>query len=349
MGIITGGMIRPIREEEKPLYNAVVNHPLQSWEWGEFRKKTGLKVDRIGTFEQGKLIRAFQVSFHPIPVLGGAAGYLPKSYMPDEDQLAALKELGAQHAAVFIKIEPNVAKPAQTPSAFKQIDDLLRSNGAQPGRPLFTRYTFHLDLTIPEKELFANLAQKTRYNVRLAIKKGVTIVENSSAEGMQTHLKILAETTRRQGFYAHQPSYFTTMWDTLGSSGMLRIFEARFQDSVVASWIVFLFNRVLYYPYGASISANRELMASNLLMWEMIRFGKEQGCTHFDMWGALGPNPNPKHQWYGFHRFKEGYGGSLMEYLGTYDVVVNPLNYQLFTLGDTVRWKWLRLRSKFNI
>lgn len=342
-------MIRPLREEEKDLYNSVVNHPLQSWEWGEFRKKTGLKIARVGTFSGGKLQKAFQVSFHPIPIIGGWAGYLPKSYMPDDDQLAALKELGEQYSAVFIKMEPNIARPNDAPSAFKRIDDFLKANQAVSGKPLFTRYTFHLNLQPSEKELFTNLAQKTRYNVRLASKKGVVIAENTTAQGIDTHLKILAETTKRQGFYAHPPSYFQTMWEYLGQSGMMRIFEARHQGNVIASWIMFKFQKVLYYPYGASTTANRELMASNLLMWEMIKFGKSEGCTHFDMWGALGPNANKKNKWYGFHKFKAGYGGQLMEYLGTYDLQINPMQYRLFNIGDDLRWKWLRFRSKIGI
>lgn len=342
-------MIRPIREEEKQLFNAVVRHPLQSWEWGEFRKRTGLKVERVGSFTAGKLTQAFQVTFHPIPLLGGYAGYLPKSYMPDEDQLAVLKELAQQQGAVFVKLEPNVARASHAPSAFKTLDTFLRHNGALPGRPLFTKHTFHLDLTVPENELFENLASKTRYNVRLAEKKGVQVVENTSLEGLKNHLVILAETTRRQGFYAHQPSYFQTMWDTIGHSGMMRLFEARYQNQVIASWIVFLFNRVLYYPYGASTSAHREVMASNLLMWEMIKFGKSQACTLFDLWGALGPDANPRHKWYGFHKFKQGYGGELMEYLGTYDLIIKPWSYRAFNLGDTLRWQWLRLRSKLSL
>ncbi|MBP9819450.1 peptidoglycan bridge formation glycyltransferase FemA/FemB family protein, partial [Candidatus Woesebacteria bacterium] len=101
-----------------------------------------------------------------------------------------------------------------------------------------------------------------------------------------------------------------------------------------------------YYPYGASRSLHRDVMASNLLMWEMIKFGKAQGCTTFDMWGSLGPEPNEKDPWFGFHRFKKGYGGDLMEFLGTYDLVVDPPLYKIFNIGENLRWKWLKFRLK---
>lgn len=342
-------MIRSLREEEKDRYNSVVHHPLQSWEWGEFRRNTGLKVERLGFFTNGELEKAIQVTFHPIPLLGGTAGYFPKSFMPDEEQISALKQLGEKQRATFIKMEPNISHPVDSPSAFKQIDDFLQLNNAVPGRPLFTRYTFTIDLTQSETELFANLHSKTRYNVNLAIKKGVSIHEATTQEGLQVYLDILKETTKRQGFYAHTPQYFQTMWDTLGASGMLRIFHAQFEGQVLVAWVVFVFDNVLYYPYGASRSEHRDVMASNLMMWEMMRYGKQIGCTSFDLWGALGPKDSSKHPWYGFHRFKEGYGGTLMEFLGSYDLVLNFPQYKLFRIGENIRWKILRLKTKLGL
>ena len=342
-------MIRPLREEEKDIYNQVVSHPLQSWEWGEFKKKTGQQIERVGFFTNGKLTQAMQVSFHSIPILGGTAGYLPKSFMPNEEQLQVLKQLGEKHAAVFIKMEPDVDHPANSKTAFDQIIKFLEVNNAVAGRPLFTRFTFKIDLTQTEKELFANLSQKTRYNVRLAIKKGVTIEENTTEAGMKQYLEILTETTKRQGFYAHSADYFTTMWQTLGAGGMLKIFQATYENQCVASWIVFVLNESFYYPYGASSSKFREVMASNLLMWEMIKYGKSLGCKEFDLWGALGPNEKDSHPWAGFHRFKAGYGGTLMEYLGSFDLVLQPVQYKFFRLAENVRWKWLHLRTKLKI
>lgn len=342
-------LIREIRPEEKNLYNSVVNHPLQSWEWGEFRKNTNVKVERLGFFENGKMKKGLQVTFHPIPILKQMAGYLPKGYMPDQNQLAALKQLAKKHNAIFIKMEPNICQKVGIPSAHEAIHRFLIKNDCQPGKPLFTKYTFQLDLTKDEETLFANLASKTRYNVRLAYKKGVQIVESTSLDGMEAFIDILKETTKRQGFYAHTPEYFRKMWQHIGKSDMMRIFQAVYENKVLVSWIVFIFNGVLYYPYGSSRNIHREVMASNLLMWEVIRFGKNQGCTKFDMWGSLGPNPNKKDPWSGFHKFKKGYGGTLTEFLGTYDFIINQPMYQIFTIADTLRWKFLRLKAKIGL
>lgn len=335
-------LVRAIRTEEKDLYNSVVRHPLQSWAWGEFRAQTGQEVERIGIFQNGRLAQGFQVTFHKLPLLGGTVGYLPKGPMPTEDQLAVLKELGKRHQAVFIKLEPEI--PTE-PEAVK----FLLAKDLRPGRPLFTKYTFQLDITPDEETLFANLESKTRYNVNLAYKKGVQIYENTSEAGLEQHLKILQETTNRQGFYAHGPEYFRTMWKHLKDTGMMKILEAHYEDKVLVSWIMFIFNGVLYYPYGASSSEHRNVMASNLMMWEAIKYGKANGCKLFDMWGSLGPEPDKNHAWYGFHRFKKGYGGTLIEFIGTFDFPLDYPKYQIFTILDTWRWRFLRLRAKLPI
>ncbi len=342
-------LIREVTAVEKDAYNQVVRHPLQSWEWGEFKRATGTKVERVGFYENGSMVKGLQVSFHQIPVIKQMVGYFPKGEMPDGDQLKTLQQLAKKYSAMFIKIEPNVAEKVGVPSARESIKQFLSENNAEPGRPLFTKYTFQIDLTLTEEKLLTNLKGKTRYNIGVAQKKGVQIFENTSQEGMDQYIEILKETTKRQGFYAHTPEYFQKMWDNLGTSGMMRIFNAVYENTILVSWIVFVFNGVLYYPYGASRSVHRDVMASNLMLWEMIRFGQRQGCHTFDLWGSLGPDADPKSSWYGFHKFKEGYGGDLMHFLGSYDMVYNFPIYKLFRIAEDVRWKILRLRAKLGV
>lgn len=341
-------IIRDVRPEEKSLYNRVVSHPLQSWEWGEFRHQTGVEIERLGLFDGGQLKKGIEVTFHPLPgpLKNYTVGYFPKGYYPDEDQLSAVRQLAKKHNALFVKLEPNVPLPADGAATHQKLHDFLINNGAELGRPLFTKYTFQIDLTQPEDRLFSKLKNKTRYNVNLAHRKGVKIYENTSQEGMEQYLEILKETTSRQGFYAHGPEYFRKMWKELGDSGILKIFNAVYEDTIIVSWVMFLFNDVLYYPYGASRSVHRDVMASNLMMWEMMRYGKEQGCHTFDLWGSLGPKPDKNNPWFGFHRFKKGYGGQLVEFPGSYDLVIQPQLYKIFRVGDNLRWKWLRLKTR---
>jgi len=123
------------------------------------------------------------------------------------------------------------------------------------------------------------------------------------------------------------------------------LLTAKYKNKILTAWILFVFKDTLYYPYGASSSENREVMSSNLMMWEAIRFGKNLGLKKFDMWGALGPNPDKKDPWYGFHSFKEKYGPEHLEYIGSYDLVINPILYQLYKVADKLRWIMLRLKK----
>lgn len=339
-------LIREILPQEKELFNQVASHPLQSYQWGEFRKKTGVQVERLGLFVGGKLAETMQITFHQVPILNRFVGYYPKGSLPNEDQIAALDHLAKKYNAIYIKMEPNVKKTLEQLDAENPNIQFLKKYQVEEGRALFTRYTFELDLTPSEEELINKQSSKTRYNVKLAVKKGVKIIEDTSEQGLEDYLRILAETTKRQGFYAHTPDYFHKLWESLKDSGMMHIFKAVYENEVLVVWIVFVFNGVLYYPYGASSSLHREVMASNLMMWEVIRFGKASNCINFDMWGSLGPNPDPKSPWNGFHRFKKGYGGELVEFIGTYDLVNDYPSYKLYTLAENIRWKFLRLKKK---
>lgn len=344
-------IIREITESDKQIFNQAVSHPIQSFEWGEFRKKTGIKVVRKGIFEGKKLVAPVQVTIHPIPKTKYKVGYFPKGIMPDENQMKVLKEIGEENKCVMIKMEPNIGakiiEGQPQVSASGTIDEFLRSRNCKPGRPIFTKYSFQLDLSPPEEKLLAKMQSKTRYNVRLAERKGVKVISSNDENSFKWFLKLLFEqTVKRQGFYAHTPEYFKTMWQVLKPSGMAKLLRAEFEGQTLAVFMVFVFNKTIYYPYGASTRNHKELMAPNLLMWEVIKLGKKLGCTSLDMWGSLGPSPNKKDDWYGFHRFKQGYGGDLVEFIGSYDLVINPKLYPIYKTADLARWKALRAKSE---
>src|SRR3989304_9752284 len=134
--------------EEKEKYNQLATHVIQSWEWGEFREKTGVKVIRPGVFEGKKLISAYQLTIHPIPHTSYTIGYLPKGHLPDPKMLEVLEDIGARGKTIFFKLEPNIEKerfPQFPNNLISQYPNLLPSP-----RPLFTKYTFQIDLTKAE-------------------------------------------------------------------------------------------------------------------------------------------------------------------------------------------------------
>ena len=309
-------------------------NPLQSALWGEFRKKTGVIV---------VVINGLQLTIHKLPRTKYTVGYLPKGPAITKEMLEHLYELGKKENCIFIQIEPNVEKEDNKDYEFKNL--------AHSARPLFTNYTFILDLTKPEEEILKNMNQKTRYNIRLAEKKGVKVSEDNSDKAFSKYLELTYETTERQKFYAHSKDYHELMWETLKTNkdkknGDLsaHLLKATYNGEILVTWILFVLGNTLYYPYGASSGKHREVMASNLMMWEAIKFGKKLGLEKFDMWGALGKNPDTKDPWYGFHRFKEGYGARHVEFVGSYDLIINQNLYNFYKFINNIRWFILRLK-----
>lgn len=339
--------ITEITENNKNDYNKIINHPLQTYEWGQFRQKTGIKVIRRAFIKNEKIIDGFTLTIHKIPHTKYTIGYLPKGNSPTNELLSELIKIGKDENCIFIQLEPNVEKDQNL--------ILNNKNKIQKSfHPLFTKYTFILDLTKSENDLLKNMHPKTRYNIKIAQKHGVFVEEDNSKEGFEKYIKLLFETTNRQKFYAHTKNYHKLLWETLQkdldkNNLTYHLFHAKYKKEnkiyILTSWVIFVFHDKLYYPYGSSSNNFREVMASNLIMWEVIKFGKKLGLCEFDMWGALGNNPNKNDPWYGFHRFKQGYGGKLTEFAGSYDLVINPYLYRLYKLADKIRWLSLRIKK----
>ncbi len=317
--------MRPITLKQKDQYNRLVTHVIQSWEWGEARESLGTKVLRYGLFQNNKLIRAFQLTIHPIPYTNYFVGYLPKGPFPDKELAEALKQIAKENNCAFIKLEPDVLSTIN----YKPLTDFRPSP-----KPLFTKYNFVVDLTKSEEELLKNMHSKTRYNIRVAQKHNVTVEEKTDDEGFNTYLKLYFETTQRQGYHGHNETYHRKIWETLKEAGMARLLIASFNNQPLTAWMLLNFKDTLYYPYGGSSKAHPEVMSNNLIAWEAVKLGKKLGLKKFDMWGALGPDADPKDAWFGFHKFKQGYGGELVEYLGSFDLVLNWPLYLSFTLID---------------
>ncbi len=340
-------LVREILPQEKDKFDAVASHPMQTWAWGEFRKKTGVEVVRFGLFNGQNIVKNYQITIHNTPKLNWKVGYFPKADEPDDAQIFALNTAAEKYNLVFIKNEPNIYAPVgSNDPKLEKIRNFLTQNQHLPGKPMFTPNSFVLDISPSEDELFANLKQKTRYNIKVAQKNGVTVTVDDSDAAFETYIDLWKKTTKRQAFYSHDEKYHRDMWQQMRDADIAHLIKAVYQDQVLGVWIVFVHNFTLYYPYGASSRQHRNVMANNLLAWDTIRFGKQLNCNKFDMWGSLGANPDKNDPWYGFHRFKEGYGGTLMEFVGTYDFIHDPQKYQVLMMLDKWRWRYLRLRSK---
>jgi lipid II:glycine glycyltransferase (peptidoglycan interpeptide bridge formation enzyme) len=350
-------IIRKLDEKDKDNYFLAVDHPLQSWQWGEFRQHLGKKVERVGIFDGSRLMAGWQLFFHQIPNTSYTVGYFPKGPPPTREMIDSLKDLARENKAIFIKLEPNEIryrwqnnKGELDQKRISQKTADCQNLGLVPAvKQLFDQHTFHLDLEKSEADILANMHPKTRYNIRLATKKGVSVETDNSNQGLAIFLSLLfTETVKRQGFYMHNQDYFKKMWSVLEPSEIAHLLLAKHKDEALSAWMLFAFKDWLYYPYGASSSKMRNVMASNLICWETIKLGKKMGLKKFDMWGGLPPDADLSHPWYGFHKFKLGYGGDLVEYSGSWDLVLNEPLYKLYNFADKARWGFLKLKTKLG-
>lgn len=305
----------------------IANHPLQTSYWAEFRKAWGNEVleTKYGL-----------ITLHRIPLTKYKLGMFIKGPKPTAQMIKELKNLGTKENLIFIKLEPSYAKAAEGQA--QQIIQMLKQNGCVPGKTLFTPTTFWIDLTPSEEDLLKNFSSKTRYNIKLAQKHGVEVSEDNSDKAFEKYLQLTKETVQRQGFYAHTEKYHRLMWKTLKKAGIAHLLTAKYKGKIITTWIVFTWKDFLYYPYGASSEKDKKVMANNLIMWEAIHFGKKLGLKTFDLWGR---EPGK-----GFTKFKEGYNPKVIEFLGTWDLIINKPLYWLYCLAEFIRWPLLRFKSK---
>jgi peptidoglycan pentaglycine glycine transferase (the first glycine) len=306
----------------------------QSWDWGEFRVSRGHRVERLAlTDEKGKWIAAASFAFHGKPVLGGF-WYAQRGPVIRHDLLPKAKEVlarfvdelearGLPRSALFWRIEPAVER--------KQEDHPLspafvRARAYQPAA------TSLLELTKTEDELLARMHEKTRYNVRLAERKGVRVRAGVSPEDVEIFLKLNEETAARDRFTSQSQAYIRSTVAFLAPKGMARVRIAELGGLPLAADIEVAYGDTATYLYGASSNANRNAMAPFALHWDAIRAAKAEGRHFYDFYG-INPidenSPAYKPSWEGITRFKLGWGGSRVEYVGTYELPMRPVAYKI--------------------
>ena len=314
----------------------IATHPLQTSFWREFRKSWGNEVLET---KYGIL------TLHKLPSTNYKIGMFIKGPEPSQPMLTDLKEIGRKYKLVFIKLEPNVGWefPISDPksSIKSKLIKLLKQNGAVQGKTLFTPTTFQIDLSPGEEELMKGFSSKTRYNIRLAERKGVMVKEDGSDKAFTKYLELTRETVGRQGFFAHTEKYHRLMWNILKKAGIARLMVATYQGEIITTWILFVWKDFLYYPYGASTEKHKEVMANNLMVWEAIKFGKKLGLTTFDLWG--------REEGKGFTKFKQGFSPKVIEFLGTWDLVINKPLYMIYKIAEYIRWPILKLFAAFGL
>lgn len=358
-----------------------ITHVLQTWQWGSVKQRFGWEMLPHVWKDGQELWGAALVLKRkmPLPIFGnwGSLLYVPKGPLVKSWQDRALVEQGLQNLeklareekAILIKIDPDVVygrgeadedwvknessgQKIDIASAFyndacygKQTVRMLRARGWTFSREQVQfRNTVVLNLEFTEDELLRRMKQKTRYNIRLAERKGI-LVREGNVDDLPLLYRLYAETSQRDGFLIRSEDYYLTAWQTFLSyrqSGLredrnpgdlknpfAQILIAEYAGEAVAALVLFIFRDKAWYMYGMSSDQHREKMPNYLLHWRAIQFLRQIGVREYDLWGA--PDRfDESDAMYGVYRFKVGFGGETVQHIGAWDYVVSPWKYRLY-------------------
>jgi len=314
-------------------------HALQTWEWGQFKSRHGWtpsylmwhdksphRAKRAGLRPAAAaLVLRRQLSRLPFCVM-----YVPKGPAMDygdarlaDQVLSDLERLARQSRAIFIKIDPDL-------ELLRRFGN-LRKGWLESAQQIQFRNTMEIDLRQSEDELLAAMHPKTRYNIRLALKRGVTVRPGTSAD-LELLYAMYNETAGRDRFIIRPLDYYRDAWGSFIEAGLAQPLVAEVKGEPVAALILFRFAGRAYYFYGMSRDLHREKMPNHLLQWEAMRWARAQGCAVYDMWGAPDSLSESDPMW-GVYRFKQGFGGQFVQRIGAWDYPASRLLYWLYTVA----------------
>jgi peptidoglycan pentaglycine glycine transferase (the first glycine) len=315
-------------------------HLLQSWQWGEFKARNGWRPRRL-SWETGSRAAAQVLARTAARV--ATVLYVPKGPLLDWDDAAArssvldeLQAMARRERAVLIKIDPDVPLSTGNPGSEQAVPagaalqaELARRGWMYSPDQVQFRNTVTLDLRGSEADLLAGMKQKTRYNLRLAERKGVRVRPGGMAD-LGLLYRLYAETSLRDGFVIRGQDYYREAWGRFMAAGLAQPLVAEVEGEAVGALVVYKFARTAWYMYGMSRDAHREKMPNHLLQWEAIRWARAQDCETYDFWGAPDEFVEGDPLW-GVWKFKEGFGGQVVRHLGAWDYAPSPALYRLYT------------------
>lgn len=313
-------------------------HVLQSFAWGQLKAEFGWQVRRLALHQDGTRVSAAQILLRRGS--GLTLAYVPRGPVWDPECPAALSRiiqailnLARDEGAFLLKVEPNATSSGPMTEA-------LRAAGLAPsGDTVQPRTTIHLDLSSSLDDLLAGMKAKWRYNIRLAARKGITVRAGQPVEFARIY-DLMRLTGERDGFAVHSAEYYRRATELLGERDMAQWLVATYDDEILAAIFLTAWGPEAIYLYGASGNAHRERMPNHALHWAAIQWAKTRGCLRYDLWGVpvangeTGENGAPRADEKlpeGLYRFKQGFGGRMVQYAGTWDLVLSPVRYRLYT------------------
>jgi len=300
-------------------------HLLQESNWGELKTGFGWQVVRV----RSGLDAGAQILFRKLPG-GFSFGYIPKGPIGARwtDLWHEVDRLCIQKRAVFLKVEPDAWEPVS-------FNMRMELEGFVPGVTIQPRRTLLISLEGDEQDWLMRMGQKTRYNIRLAQKKGVRVEQS---DDIKAFYGLMKQTGERDNFGVHSQEYYRGAFELFSKKQQCALLFARYEKKLLAALMVFASGSRAWYFYGASSDLERQRMPAYLLQWEAMRWASSRGCLSYDLWGVPDYDEDELESQFtkrsdglwGVYRFKRGFGGRLVRSVGAWDKVYQPKLYRFY-------------------
>lgn len=317
-------------------------HFLQSAAWGTLKRRYGWRPFHFVLQDEMDAIRGTALALAYRTPIGRDLLYMPKGPWIDWRDPAAVTALvvgigawGRRHSAFAVRMEPAIAEGDDEAWRF------LQRSGVERARwEMQYKTGWVVDLRGGEEGLLAAMKPKTRYNIRLAERRGVRIVHDSRAAALRAFHAMYRETGERDRFSTRPERYITDSCEAMLRAGRATVIWAEHEGQRLAGIVVYRFGAKAWYWYGASASEGRQLMPTYLVQWEGMRWARAHGCTSYDMTGV----PSPEHldeddPFWGLYRFKSGFGGAAQDLVGTCELPLAPLDRAIWTRSEPIYYR----------
>lgn len=326
-------------------------HLLQSHEWGRVKGQWINEVV-IVRGEEGEITGTLSILIRRVPLLPFTFLYAPRGPVCDlhnKEVLADLtqgaREVAKRYKGITLKLDTDAPISDTVYAALMRELGWKINSQYTDLEGVQARFVFRVRIhNKTDDELLASFHQKTRYNIRLAQKQGVT-VRVAAREEIPSFFALMQETGKRDGFVIRPLSYFYKLYDVLGEHARLFIASAQGED--IAGGLAGEYGSKCLYLYGASGASQRSKMPAYLVQWEMMRWARDRGCQLYDLRGVPGQvsEDNPI---YGLYRFKKGFGGELCEFIGELDMVFSPFWFHMIMAAEKTRKRLRKAISRLK-
>ncbi len=346
-----------MNSEKEELKNFLQNNPktnfMQSPDWAKV--KTEWKNEFIIVKdENGNIKGTMSILLRKTPIFGRYIMYAPRGFVCDVHDKETLKkltekatEIAKKYKAFIFRLDPDVLQSDEEfKNIIKELGYKTKKNIKDINQVIQPKYVFRLDVkNKTEEELLKSFESKTRYNIRLATKKGVT-TRVGTRDDLKIFYDIMKTTGSRDDFFIRPLSYFQKIYDSMGPEHV-RLIIAEYENEPIAAVLPILYGNKVWYLYGGSSNKHRNLMPNYLLQWEMIKWALENKCDWYDFRGVSGFKSENDPQ-YGVYKFKKGFNPVFMEFIDEMYIVYNPFINAIFNFTKGVYDKLNSIKSKFK-